>query len=42
MRCPWHGWEFDIVTGKALYDASSRVATYVCEVSSDGDLVVLL
>ncbi len=42
LRCPWHGWEFDIVTGKALYDAKSRVATYACEVSSDGDLVVLL
>ncbi|WP_395139010.1 Rieske (2Fe-2S) protein [Armatimonas sp.] len=42
LRCPWHGWEFDIVTGKALYDASSRVATYVCEVNSEGDLVVLL
>ena len=42
LRCPWHGWEFDIVTGKALYDATSRVATYVCEVSDDGDVVVLL
>ena len=42
LRCPWHGWEFDIVTGKALYDATSRVATYVCEVNSEGDLVVLL
>lgn len=42
LRCPWHGWEFDIVTGKALYDANSRVATYVCEVSDDGELVVLL
>ena len=42
LRCPWHGWEFDIVTGKALYDASSRVATYACEVNRDGDLVVLL
>ena len=42
LRCPWHGWEFDIVTGKALYDAKSRVATYACEISSEGDLVVLL
>lgn len=42
LRCPWHGWEFDIVTGKGLYDANSRVATYACEVNDDGDLVVLL
>ncbi|MBC8141776.1 MAG: Rieske (2Fe-2S) protein [Armatimonadetes bacterium] len=40
LRCPWHGWEFDIVTGKALYDANSRVATYPCAVNDLGDVVV--
>jgi nitrite reductase (NADH) small subunit len=20
LTCPWHGWEFDILTGKSLYD----------------------
>lgn len=40
LRCPWHGWEFDIVTGKGLYDRSSRVATYPCTVDEDGDVVV--
>jgi nitrite reductase (NADH) small subunit len=40
LRCPWHGWEFDIVTGKALYDASSRVASYPCRVDENGDVVV--
>jgi 3-phenylpropionate/trans-cinnamate dioxygenase ferredoxin subunit len=20
LRCPWHGWEFDILTGKSVYD----------------------
>jgi len=40
LRCPWHGWEFDIVTGKALYDANSRVATYPCVVDENGDVVV--
>ena len=40
LRCPWHGWEFDIVTGKALYDARSRVATYACTVDENGDVVV--
>ena len=42
LRCPWHGWEFDIVTGKALYDANSRVATYPCAVDESGDVVVNL
>ncbi len=40
LRCPWHGWEFDIVTGKALYDADSRVASYPCAVDENGDVVV--
>jgi len=42
LRCPWHGWEFDIVTGKALYDRTSRVATYACEVDDEGVLWLLL
>jgi nitrite reductase (NADH) small subunit len=42
LRCPWHGWEFDIVTGKALYDARSRVATYPVEVTPEGEIVVCL
>lgn len=37
LRCPWHGWEFDIVTGKGLYDRPSRVATYQV-VDEDGVL----
>src|SRR5690554_5351560 len=20
IRCPWHGWEFDILTGKSVFD----------------------
>lgn len=42
LRCPWHGWEFDIVTGKGLYDRNSRVATYAVEVDRDGELVLVL
>jgi nitrite reductase/ring-hydroxylating ferredoxin subunit len=40
LRCPWHGWEFDIVTGKGLYDEKGRVATYEVTVGEDGALVV--
>jgi nitrite reductase (NADH) small subunit len=42
LRCPWHGWEFDIITGKGLYDRNSRVATYPVEVSAEGYIVVTL
>jgi nitrite reductase (NADH) small subunit len=28
LRCPWHGWEFDLETGACPEDASLRVATY--------------
>lgn len=42
LRCPWHGFEFDIVTGKGLYDRSSRVATYLVKVNKDGNIEVKL
>jgi nitrite reductase/ring-hydroxylating ferredoxin subunit len=28
LRCPWHGWEFDLETGRCLDEPSMRVATY--------------
>ena len=42
LRCPWHGWEFDMETGVGLYDPyrHERVATY--EVRVEGEEVVLL
>lgn len=41
LRCPWHGWEFDLVTGKGLYDATGAVATYPVEIDEHGDVVVI-
>jgi nitrite reductase/ring-hydroxylating ferredoxin subunit len=30
LRCPWHGWEFDIKTGQSWFDpVGTRVRTYV-------------
>ena len=42
LRCPWHGWEFDLVTGKGLYDRNSRVATYPVEIDEAGNIVVVV
>jgi nitrite reductase/ring-hydroxylating ferredoxin subunit len=42
VRCSQHGWEFDIIAGKPLYDWPGRVATYSVEVDENGNLVLLL
>lgn len=28
LACPWHGWEFDVRTGRALWDSDYRVRAY--------------
>lgn len=39
LRCPWHGYEFDVETGRCLADASSRVRAY--PVTVEGGIVVV-
>ena len=40
LRCPWHGWEFDIRTGQSWCDPSRlRVKTYPVSVEAGGELV---
>ena len=35
LRCPWHGWEFDLLTGKAICEPErTRVRTYEVTVES--------
>jgi 3-phenylpropionate/trans-cinnamate dioxygenase ferredoxin subunit len=41
LRCAWHGWEFDIATGRALADPRVRARTYPVAVE-DGRVVVSL
>jgi nitrite reductase/ring-hydroxylating ferredoxin subunit len=42
LVCPWHGWEYDLATGRALVDPSRvRVATYPARVSDDRVLVTV-
>jgi 3-phenylpropionate/trans-cinnamate dioxygenase ferredoxin subunit len=36
LRCPWHGWEFDITTGRSIFNPHrTRVKTY--EVTMEPD-----
>ena len=39
LACPWHGWEFDLLTGRALADPSARLRTYPVTVR-DGTVYV--
>ena len=41
LKCPWHQWEFDIKTGRAICDPKLRVKSYPV-VEEDGDLVIYL
>jgi nitrite reductase/ring-hydroxylating ferredoxin subunit len=39
LRCPWHGWEFDIRTGQSWFDpAKTRVRAYEVSVAPGGAL----
>lgn len=41
LSCPWHGWEFDLLTGRSLTDSRVRVRRYPTEVLDDTVYVVL-
>lgn len=34
LRCPWHGWEFDLETGVCLDDPTHRAAVYAVRVEN--------
>lgn len=36
LKCPWHGWEFDLATGECLFGVSDRrVKVYPVEVRDE-------
>ena len=37
--CPWHGWQYDVTSGKVLQNPSVGVACYAVEVR-DGEVFV--
>jgi nitrite reductase (NADH) small subunit len=41
LACPWHGWEFDLLTGRALADTSKRLHLYLVVVREDMVDVIL-
>ena len=41
LRCPWHGWEFDLETGEKLFDVTERARVKTYPVSVEGGRVVL-
>jgi nitrite reductase/ring-hydroxylating ferredoxin subunit len=41
LRCPWHGWEYDITTGQSVFDARVKVVSYPVEIV-DGDVAVTI
>ena len=41
LRCAWHGWEFDLETGRSLVDPRVRAKTFPVVVE-EGDLYVVM
>lgn len=39
LRCPWHGWEFEIATGETVTQPVLRVKTFTAR--TEGDRVVV-
>jgi nitrite reductase (NADH) small subunit len=35
VTCPWHGWRYDVSTGKANHNQAAGVACYPVEVRGD-------
>lgn len=36
IRCPWHHWEFDLATGKAVAQTREKIRTYPVQLRDGG------
>ena len=41
LRCPWHGWEFDLETGEKLFDVTERARVKTYPVSVERGRIVV-
>lgn len=41
LVCPWHGWQFDLVTGRSEQNTALGVAVYELKIEGDDVLVRL-
>lgn len=39
LTCPWHGWEFDIESGRTIFDPSVRVKIYEARIE-EGEIML--
>jgi 3-phenylpropionate/trans-cinnamate dioxygenase ferredoxin subunit len=39
LRCPWHGWEFDVADGRCVDEPAMRAAVYPVRVAGDRVLI---
>jgi nitrite reductase (NADH) small subunit len=39
LICPWHGWEFDIESGRTIFDPAVRVKIYEARIE-EGEIVL--
>ena len=39
VTCPWHGWSYDLKSGKNKMDEKIRLQTYEVKIKEDGVLV---
>lgn len=39
VTCPWHGWQYDIVSGKGIMPPSAQIPTYKVKVEGEDVLV---
>lgn len=42
IRCPWHGWEYDLNTGDCLQHSWAKLKSFPLKISPNGEILVCL